>query len=346
MSVADVPAVPAAPDEDPIPADLRREMQDARMMPLWESPNPLGATPERAHCWPWSLTAPIMAKVGAVSSPKIVERRVLHLIKPTAQSERDETASGTITAALQILLSGEKARPHRHSMNAIRFVMEGAGAATLVDGKKCDMQPGDFILTPAWCWHEHVNDGDEPVIWADVLDVALHFFLGTHAFEPGPITSYATQIEDGAFPVPGVVPDVNFAGRSYSPIFRYPWADVVRALAAAPVTAAGFRRVTYVDPLTGGPAMSTLDCSAVQLEPGRPTRASKSSASSLYIAVEGQGESEIGGKRIAWRKNDIFTVPCGNAARHEARDGLARLFVLSDAEVYRRLGLFSEVFAD
>ena len=46
-----------------------------------------------------------------------------------------QQTSKTLAANIQILLPGEKARPHRHTMNALRFVLEGSGAATIVDGK-------------------------------------------------------------------------------------------------------------------------------------------------------------------------------------------------------------------
>ena len=101
---------------------------------------------------------------GAIdlANPAAVERRVLSLVNPGSKSVEDEATIQNLSAAIQILLPGELARPHRHSMNALRFVLEGSGALTVVDGKPCAMEFGDLILTSAWCWHEHVDRGNGP----------------------------------------------------------------------------------------------------------------------------------------------------------------------------------------
>ena len=74
---------------------------------------------------------------------------------------------------LQILNPGEIAPPHRHSMAALRFILQGKGAYTIVEGEKFVMEAGDLILTPQGTWHEHANEGTEPMIWIDGLDVPL-----------------------------------------------------------------------------------------------------------------------------------------------------------------------------
>src|SRR5258706_205003 len=64
-------------------------------------------------------------------------------------------------------------RAHRHSPAALRFIIEGSGAYTCVDGEKIVMSPGDMILTPSMVWHDHGNDGTQPVMWLDGLDIPL-----------------------------------------------------------------------------------------------------------------------------------------------------------------------------
>ena len=39
--------------------------------------------------------------------------------------------------------SGDRAVPHRHTAAAIRFSTRAEGAATIVNGRRCDMLPGD-----------------------------------------------------------------------------------------------------------------------------------------------------------------------------------------------------------
>ena len=78
---------------------------------------------------------------------------------------------------LQLILPGEVAPAHRHTQSALRFVVEGRGAYTAVNGERTTMQPGDFIITPSWTWHDHGSDADGPVVWLDGLDIPLVRFL-------------------------------------------------------------------------------------------------------------------------------------------------------------------------
>ena len=124
-------------------------------------------------------------EAAKITDPAAVERRVLQLVDPEATGPAAGTTTN-LSANLQILLPGEAARPHRHTMNALRFVMEGKGAYTIVDGKSCLMEEGDLVITPGWTWHEHVHKGTGPIVWMDALDAPLHRYLGTDVFEPGP----------------------------------------------------------------------------------------------------------------------------------------------------------------
>ena len=55
----------------------------------------------------------------------------------------------------------------------MRFIIEGERAFTAVEGEKVMMERGDMVLTPAWEWHDHGNEGDRPMIWLDGLDLPL-----------------------------------------------------------------------------------------------------------------------------------------------------------------------------
>jgi gentisate 1,2-dioxygenase len=316
----------------------------AHLAPLWASPNahkpPPG--PAAAHIWRWAQTRPLVDLAFEETSPASVQRRVLQMLSPHAKSRADEYTCGNVLAALQCLLPGETARPHRHTMNALRFLLEGSGAVTLVDGKECLMEFGDLVLTPGMCWHEHRHDGSEPVVWLDVLDVPLHQNFGTVVFQPGPIAQAPVTMPDAAFASPNIVP-CAIAGRSdHSPVFRYPYADALRALAHAPASPDGARRVRYINPLNGAGAMPLLDTAMMQLDAGVQTLPTRSNANLVCTVVEGQGETRIGDQTIAWGPRDTFTVPQHNWVSHHSTDGDARLFIVSDADVLRRLGLLSE----
>ncbi|MGH7075966.1 MAG: cupin domain-containing protein [Stellaceae bacterium] len=278
-----------------------------------------------------------------ISSPAIVERRVLQLVSPHSRTPEDEKTVRNLAAAIQMLLPGETARPHRHSMNALRFVLEGSGAETIVNGKVCPMEVGDLILTPGWCWHEHRHRGDGPMIWLDALDVPLHLGLGTSEFEPGPIHDLPVTLPDATFAVANILPHTGGAAAPHSPVFRYPYADAAAAVTVAPRGRDGARRVNYVNPTNGGAAMALMDCQLVQLEPGEPTLPFRSNGNAICTVVEGDGTSVIGDTTLSWRPRDILTLPQGNWIAHRSERG-ARLFITSDREVLVRLGLLKEEY--
>jgi gentisate 1,2-dioxygenase len=328
--------------------EVRKAWKAANLAPLWENarahrPAP---PPDAAHLWSWDKIRPLLAAAIEVASTEAVERRVLQLVPPIPRHQDEQQTSRTLAANIQILLPGEKARPHRHTMNALRFVLEGSGATTIVDGKACPMEEGDLILTPAWTWHEHVHEGTAPILWLDALDVPLHQYMGTGAFQPGPVADTPDTIADAAFAVANVVPDTSYATREYSPVFRYPYATAAAAVAAAPPARDGSRRARYVNPLTGGSGMAMMDCFLVQLDPGTVTLPFRTTATSVCCVVEGSGESEVGDQTIRWNKRDIFTLPQGNRIVHKSTGAAARLFQVSDRDLYARLGLLKEEYGN
>jgi gentisate 1,2-dioxygenase len=294
----------------------------------------------RPHLWKWSVLGPLIADAMKITSLAAIERRVLTLVDPDAQGNTAGTTTN-LTAAVQILMPGESARPHRHSMNALRFVIDGEGAATKVDGRDCPMSEGDLVITPGWTWHEHAHGGTRPIVWLDALDAPLHRHLGTDAFEPGPPHDVPAYVGDAAFAVPNMVP-VADEEAAFSPVFRYPWAQAARAAAAAPPWKDGTRRVRYANPRDGGPAMTLLDCYLVQIEPGAETIPFRTTANAVAVVAEGQGTSRIGDDTLAWGPKDIFSMPHGNWIAHRCEGGPARLFVVTDRDVLRRLDLLKE----
>src|SRR5947208_12109751 len=143
-----------------------------------------------------------------------------------------------------------------------------------------------------------------------------------------------------------VVPDLDYAAKDYSPVFRYPYAAAAAAVAAAPPARDGSRRVRYVNPLTGGSGMAMMDCFLVQLDTGAFTQPFRTTASSVCCVVEGSGESQIGSNTVRWSKRDIFTLPQGNRIVHKSSGGAARLFQVSDRDLYARLGLLREEYGN
>jgi gentisate 1,2-dioxygenase len=331
------------PDSDLVTPDTRRRWASSNLAPLWE----MDATAkdrltEEPRLWRWDNVRPILDQTTEMRSPRTVERRAMKLVNSSIPGDADATA-GLLNATYQALLPGETARPHRHSMNAFRFVLEGSGVETIVNGKACRMEVGDLILTPAWTWHEHHHRGDGPAFWLDVLDVPLHRALGACRFEPGPVRGLFAAHDDEAFRAAALLPVLDARPRDdYSPVFRYPWVEVARALDAAPPSSDGARRIRYVNPLTGGACMALVDCFALELRRASATARRRSTSSAICSVVEGEGRSRIGDTVVEWKAKDTFTIPQGAWVSHECGGEKARVFVATNDEAFRRLGLLTE----
>jgi gentisate 1,2-dioxygenase len=341
MSATDMPMTTAAGDRSY--EDIRKAWRAAKLHPLWESMaahKVRDGGPPPSH-WRWKQIRPLVDDALKVASPAAIERRVLTL----TDQDADGGTTTNLVAALQILKPGEKARPHRHTMNALRFVIEGSGASTIVDGKDCPMEEGDLVITPGWTWHEHVHRGSAPIIWLDALDAPLHRYLGTDAFEPGPAHDLPALPDDAAFAVPNIVPELGDQVPRFSPVFRYPWAAARAAVRAAPKWKDGTRRVRYVNPITGGSTMPLMDCYLTQIDKGTETVRFRATSNAVCLVCEGRGTTRVGEDTVSWDAHDVFSLPHGNWITHKA-DETATLFVVTDRDALRRLDLLKEQYGN
>lgn len=326
--------------------DFHAAMAAASVTALWERVERVNAPLEPAHIWYWETMDPLLDSAVEATGMDSAERRVLTLNNPAYADIGRNCAITNLSVNLQVLMPGERARPHRHSMNALRFVVEGDDAVTVVDGKPCPMRPGDMVLTPAWTWHEHVHEGQGRSVWVDALDVPFVEYLEACIFEPGPPYDVPELPPDPAYAAPGLTPESSWEGAAYSPMFRYPWDTAAAALAAMPVGPDGSRRMRYANPMTGGPALATLDCYLRALTKGQQTRARRSNANTACVVVEGEGSSTIGDDTLSWGPKDIFTVPRAQWASHTATSIGATLFEITDREILDRLHLLREEVRD
>ena len=321
--------------------DFRADMAAASVYPLWERENRHNMPPESPHVWRWQTMNPLIEAAVKATDMNNAERRVLVLRNPAfANSERDGAAIN-LSVNLQVLMPGEKARPHRHSMNALRFALEGDGATTIVEGKSCAMLPGDMILTPSWTWHQHAHEGRERAVWVDALDVPLHSYLDTGEFQPGPAHDMVALPPDAAFAAAGLAPDAPGA-KAYSPLFRYPWDIAGKALDALPAESDGSRRLRYTNPLTGGAIMATIDCYLLGLSSGVETAAYRTNSNCVCVVMDGEGQSRVGEETITWGPKDVFALPHGQWITHKATSGKPRLFQITDRELLRRLDILHD----
>ena len=302
----------------------------ACLEPLWESLAALApAEPTaraRPHLWPYDQVREHLLEAGRLITAEEAERRVVVLANPGLPGKLQ--ATDTLYAGLQLILPGEIAPAHRHSQSALRFVMEGHGAYTAVDGARAYMAPGDFIITPAMTWHEH-SGGDEPVIWLDGLDVPLVGFLGA-----------GFRDELGGAGLPPVQQDGAHA-------FAWPYERTraaLQRLAASHDIDPWRGHVLDYRHTDGRWAMPTLGPTLTLLPKGFATLPYKSVDGAVASLVEGRVRATVAGESFELGRRDLLALPGWTEVRLEALEESV-LFAFSDRPVYEALGLWREARA-
>lgn len=321
--------------------------------PLWEvlsslvTPEP--RTPVEAHLWCYDTVRPALMEAGGLITAREAERRVLVLENPGLPGSSAITQS--LYAGLQLILPGEVAPAHRHTASALRFVLEGEGAFTAVEGERATMRPGDFIITPNWTWHDHGNETEVPMVWLDGLDIPTIRFHGASFAEHGNAEQQMVRRPEGhsmaAFGA-NLLPVDWRPERPQSPLFHYPFArtrEVLATLAkgAAPDDCHG-HKLRFVDPTTGRSAMPTMGAFMQLLPAGFAGAEHRQTDATIFVCVEGQGETLIGDQRFRWAPRDVFVVPSWLPVVHRA-EAESVLFSFSDRPQQEALGLWREARA-
>jgi len=344
MQISAQPAVKNARTE------LYRRMDSDNLAPLWEVLHNLVPPQPQTPCvpalWKYREIRPYVMESGKVITAREAIRRVLVLENPGMRGQSCITRS--LYCGLQLILPGEIASSHRHTQSALRFIVEGTGAYTAVDGERTTMHPGDFIITPPWTWHDHGNPGNEPVVWMDGLDIPIVQFFDAGFMETYPEEAQPVSRPEGdsyARYGTNMVPLEGLPVSKTSPIFNYPYArsrETLHALSrnGEPDNCHGWK-MKFINPLTGGPAMTTMGA-FIQLLPGRfRSSAYRATDATVYSVVEGTGRVDIGGQRFAFEPRDTFVVPSWQCVSIET-DGECVLFSYSDRPAQLALGLWRE----
>ena len=349
---------PAAPN-----GAARKAFYDAisahSMTPLWEVLHALvpqsPSTPCKPALWKYADVHPYLMQSGQLITAEEAVRRVLILENPALRGQSSITQS--LYAGLQLIMPGEIAPSHRHSQSALRFLVQGSTAYTAVAGERTTMHPGDFVITPSWTFHDHGNrpqeEGGEPVIWLDGLDIpTVRFFDAGFAenhlekeqpvFRPegDSLARYGANMLPIAYDAPyGLT----------SPVFNYPYERSRDALATlargGPVDEWHGIKLRYVNPATGGWPMPTIGAFMQLLPQGFAGKAHRSTDGTVYSVVEGRGRAIVtrGDDQhvIAFGPRDHFVVPSWYAVRFET-DAETVLFSFSDRPIQQALGIFRE----
>lgn len=272
-------------------------------------------------------------------------RRTLRLTNPGLEYG----TTPTLWVSIQVILPGEIASAHRHAASALRFVMKGEGAETIVDGERYDMAKGDLVLTPSWAWHDHEHHGDEPMIWIDVLDISLVRHLQGVFFEGSEQPRREADALDPSFRKYGsglLRPFRHDRAGFTSPVLAYSWDRARAALMLAREGAPDpFDDVLleYQNPLSGESALPTIGTALQLIRGGASCRPYRHNGSVVFYVVEGAGTTIVDGREINWGKGDFVAIPpwAERQYRNDHADD-AILFQVNDVPTLQRLGLFRE----
>jgi gentisate 1,2-dioxygenase len=298
--------------------------------------------------WRASDLSRLLEKIGAsLKLEQGGQRRTIRLTNPGLEYG----TTPTFWCSIQYILPGEVASAHRHAATALRFIMEGTGADTIVDGEQYIINEGDLVLTPSWTWHDHEHKGDKPMIWLDVLDISLVRSL------------HATFFEGSEKPRQNVnkIPNESFlrfgsglmrpadAPRHgpTSPVLAYTREMAERAIEmASALDADPFddTLLEYQNPLTGGPALPTIGTALQRLRPGFRGRAHRHTGSVVYYVVRGEGSTEIDQQVYNWSQGDFLALPPWALHHHSnlSDKNEALMFQVNDLPVLKGLGLYRD----
>lgn len=311
--------------------DLLKSLRGVNVSPLWAQMarlNPAEPNPTtKPFKWEYDTVRPYLMHAGKLIKEEQAERRVLMLVNPerTAPYTTD-----TLYAGLQLVNPRETAPAHRHAAFAVRFIIEGQGGYTAVQGSRVAMKPRDVLVTPPWNWHDHGKKGadeeggdDDPVIWLDGLDLPEFIHFPIHFNEHYQASRYPAENVDA------------------SPIV-FPWEKMEAALEAEP---GNWAAVPYLRK-NGEEIGRTIGALAERLEAETASPAVRETASSVYHVIEGSGHSTVGDQTLTWKKGDTFCVPAWYRYQHFAGDAKVYLYRFHDMPMIKALGMYRQEEAD
>ena len=344
---------PGQPERTPALDELYRGFEQELLVPLWTEIGDLMPTNPRpaaqGHLWRWRNLLRLAERSGElVPVGRGGERRAIALANPGLGGA--PFATPTLWAAIQYLNPREDAPVHRHTQHAFRFVVEGEGVWTVVDGDPVAMRRGDFLLTPGWRFHGHHNRSDTPMAWLDGLDIPFVHQVGSGFFELGP-----DEVSDRSAPArsraerlwahPGLRPISQPGPTPSSPIAAYRWEHTDAALTEQlaleagghpGVVEPGHAAVRFSNPTTGGDVMPTIRAEMHRLRPGATTAARREVGSAVWQVFDGTGTVRVGEREWEVGRGDLVAVPSWVPLTVSAGTGLD-LFRFADTPIFERL---------
>lgn len=347
-------------------SELYEGFEKALLVPLWTQVGELMPLSPHSraqpHRWEWATLRELAGWAGElVPVGRGGERRAIALANPGLGGR--PYASPTLWAAIQYLMPGEEAPEHRHTQNAFRFIVEGRGVWTVVEGDPVPMRRGDFLPQAGWHWHAHHNAAREPMAWIDGLDIPFQFEVEGQFFALG--RDALSQVERATpersrsqrlWGHPGIAPVSQMAEIEGSPLFCYRWEDTDAALddqlglereGHPGVVGPGHALVRYTNPTTGRDVLPTIRAQFHRIVTGAETAPRRQTGSSVYQVFDGSGRVTVGSSSWSVTRGDLFVVPSwvafsarSEAAVSDSDSGALDLFEFSDAPILTKLNLF------
>ena len=331
--------------------ELNQKLKEQNLIGYWTIPNTSTGFREpdanfRPFLWKWNEIRGALDRAAQFIRPEDAFRRFIGYQHPDLKLG----TAHTLLMGAQMVCPGEFAPAHRHTMGAIRFVVEGRGAATVVEGEPLPMEPGDLITTPSWSWHDHVNSGDTPIIWLDGADGPM-----LHYYQAGFANPFHDRQQAVTRPAGWSQKNYNVlrpqsaplpTSKNYRPPYRYAWKDTEKAfesVAEAPGDPYDGVLLRYSDPITGGSTLPTMNCEVQMVRPGEKGHSHRHTYTVVYHAFRGSGTAWIGEEKFDWEQGDSFVVPLWNWHAHESKSRKpAILFSINDRPAIEALGFFRE----
>jgi len=335
--------------------DFNKKIEQLHLGPLWNAIPELmhrQPTPQAVpYLWKWSKLYEVMMEARQIFTPERGgERRAIYFQNPGLTYRKPwgwASTTQTLYAALQMIMPGETAPSHRHSQSALRFIIQGSGAFTTVQGQRIFMNEGDFLVTPAGLWHGHAHPGTEPMLWMDALDIPTMYSIGGTFFDP-----YEGGLEPPSLPddygaqryMGGMVRPLSDRKAQIAPVGKYVWSGTEQAIEGLskfdPCPYDGYA-VEYFNPSTGGTATPNMMTVMQKLPKGFKGKAHRHTSSVIYQVFRGSGYTVINGVRFNWSKGDFFVVPNWAWHEHVAEED-SYLFSVSDQPIMEKFNVQRE----
>jgi gentisate 1,2-dioxygenase len=322
------------------------------LAPLWEVLRNVVTKEPKSKAspklWKYDEVKNYILEAGGLITPEEAERRVLVLENPSLRGQ--SRATNTLFAGIQLIMPGEVADAHKHVSSAIRFVLDGEGAYTAVEGEKANMSRGDFILTPNWAPHDHGNPSDKPMLWLDVLDMPTVNHFETSFMEHFDEKAQNVNRENGDSLErwgSGVLPDGETVTpfRKRSPVINYTYARTrpiaERLMKTGDIDPSHGARVRYSNPVNGEHVMATMGAWLSMFPKGFKGQDYRSTDGMIFVCVEGHGSTKVEDQVLEWGPNDVFVIPPWKRYAHNCPEQTV-LFSISDRPAQELLGFWRE----